>query len=121
MAKQKHEFGLAEARVWHRAWEAYGNALSDILDEALCSYKRIGGFDEMTRLHSSAAGADVLVLLRQAMVNRWPGTAADPESYVAIRFRLRAHIVDFLLYKLVIDQHETPALREAYFAADLGL
>lgn len=82
-----------EQLVGQRAWLIYGESLGAILENVLSSYKRAGGFDELTRFHGSTAGYDVLMLLKRAL--RQQGHARGyqvEESFVEIRYRLRTYL-----------------------------
>ncbi|NQD78195.1 hypothetical protein LOY42_13695 [Pseudomonas sp. B21-023] len=110
-----------EQLVGQRAWLIYGESLGAILENVLSSYKRAGGFDELTRFHGSTAGYDVLMLLKRAL--RQQGHARGyqvEESFVEIRYRLRTYLGEALLRKIVSEHQGTPALRDALFAVDLG-
>lgn len=111
-----------ERPVWSTAWQVYGESLSIILSEALVSYKRTAGLDDLTRLYPITAGGEVLEILRQALIRRWPdGHFGHSDSCVEMRSRLRSHLLQFLLRRLVNDHSGGHVLRDALFGVDLGI
>ncbi len=79
-------------------------------------------FDDSTRLYESIAGGHALMALRHALTLRWPSHTTDCSgSYIELRSRLRAYLLDYLLRKIFHDHLCTPDLRDAFFAADLGV
>lgn len=111
-----------EQLVWSTAWQVYGESLSMILSEALACYKRTAGFDDLTRLYPITAGCEMLLILREALIRRWPnGHFGHSDSCVEMRSRLRSHLLHFLLRRLVNEHSGTHALRDALFGVDLGI
>ena len=111
-----------EKQVWHRASDVYRESLAQVLSQALGRYKRVAGFDDSTRLYESIAGGHALMALRHALMLCWPShTIESSGSYIELRSRLRAYLVDYLLRKIFHDHLCTPDLRDAFFAADLGV
>lgn len=111
-----------EKLVWERASQVYADSLSLILSEGLLGYKRTAGFDDLTRLYETTLGGATLASLRHALKLRWPARElGNSETYVEIRSRLRSYLAQYLLRKLVVENEGTPALRDAFFAGDLGL
>lgn len=114
--------GSVEERVWERAWEVYGDSLALVLDDALAGYSRSPGFDELTRVHYNTVGREGLQLLTQALGRRWPSNSGgQSDLYVEIRARLRSHLHEYLLRRIVLERQETPDLRDALFAGDVGV
>lgn len=113
--------GDVEKLMWEMAWKVYGDSLSGILREVLSSYKRSAGLDDLTRLYCSTAGHQVLPVLREALLGCWPdGNFGESELYVEIRSRLRSHLSQCLLRRLVTKHAAPPILRDALFGVDLG-
>lgn len=111
-----------EKLVWERASQVYADSLSLILSEALVGYKRTSGFDDLTRLYEATLGGETLKSLRHALKLRWPaGDLGYSEPYVELRSRLRSYLAQYLMRKLVFEHEDTPALRDAFFAGDLGV
>ncbi|MNF61229.1 hypothetical protein D3C84_428670 [compost metagenome] len=111
-----------ERLLWIKARQIYGDSLSTILSEALLVYKRAVGFDHLTRLYSSTAGSETLLILRQALIRRWPsGHFGHPDSCVEMRSRLRSYLTQFLLRRLVSEHPDSSVLRDAMFGLDLGV
>lgn len=111
-----------EKLVWERASQVYADSLSLILSEALVGYKRNSGFDDLTRLYEATLGGETLKSLRHALKLRWPASdVGHAEPYVELRSRLRLYLVQYLLRKLVFEHEDTPALRDVFFAGDLGI
>ena len=99
-----------EKQMWGKAWQFYGPSLSGILRQALESYKRTAGLDDLTRLYPSIAGHEALAMLRQELVLRWPdGYFGHSKLCVELRSRLRFHLSRHLLRRLVDDHADTPA------------
>ena len=93
-----------ENQVWQRAWQVYGNSLHVILREALPSYKRTAGFDDITRLYDRTVGEQVIPFLRQELKLRSPnGSAESSVSFIEIRVRLRLYLQAYLLRRIVLD------------------
>ena len=112
----------AEKQVWTHVWELYGDSLSEILREALAGYTRAAGFDDLTRLYGSTAGRGALLALKRELSLRWPTTNfGQSDACVELRSRLRSHIYEYLLRRVVLEQRGTSSLRDALFAGDLGL
>jgi len=108
--------------LWEQSWQVFGKSLSKVLGEALASYKRSAGFDEMQRLYPSAVGDEAFQVLRQALMRQWPhGHGQSSHAYVELRGRLREHVEQYLLRRLVLGNQVVPALRDVLFAADLGV
>ncbi|WP_042156924.1 hypothetical protein, partial [Pseudomonas plecoglossicida] len=94
--------GDVERLVWERSLQVYGELLSEVLDQALAGYTRAPGFDDLTRLYAETAGHAGLVMLRQALIDRWPyGEFGHSESCIELRSRLRSHLSQHLLRRLV--------------------
>lgn len=111
-----------EKLVWNMALEVYGDSLSLIVSEALVGYKRSPGFDELARLYQGTAGYQALSILTEALKRRWPNyRLAHSAEYVELRFRLRSHLREYLLRRLVLDGAGAPVLMDAHFAGDLGV
>ncbi|PIB53736.1 hypothetical protein [Pseudomonas sp. 2822-17] len=111
-----------ETLVWKRASQVYADSLSLILSKALLGYKRTSGFDDLTRLHEATLGGETMMILRHAIKLRWPASDVGySDPYVELRSRLRSYLTQYLLRKLVFDHEDTPALRDAFFAGDLGM
>lgn len=111
-----------EKLVWERAWQVYADSLSLILSEALVGYKRTSGFDDLTRLYEATLGGETLMSLKHALKLRWSDSdVGHAEPYVQLRARLRSYLAQYLLRKLVFEHKGTPALRDAFFAGDLGV
>lgn len=107
--------------MWQMALQVYGHSLSEILRQALAGYKRSSGFDDLTRLYSTTAGPQVLPILRQALLVRWPEVDfGQSELCVELRSRLRSHLSQYLLRRLVFEHAAPPVLRDALFGADVG-
>lgn len=108
--------------LWEQSWQVFGKSLSKVISEALASYKRSAGYDEMQRLYPSALGDEAFQVLRQALIQQWPnGNGESSHAYVELRGRLREHVEQYLLRRLVLSNQVAPALRDALFAADLGV
>jgi len=113
--------GDVERLMWEMAWKVYGDSLSGILREALSGYKRSAGFDELTRLYCSTARQEALPILREALLECWPdGDFRRSELCVEMCSRLRSHLSQCLLRRLVIKHAAPPILRDALFGVDLG-
>ncbi len=111
-----------EKPLWEQSWRGFGDSLSVVLSEILADYKRSAGFDEMQRLYLSTIGAEALQALRQALVRQWPtSNLGCSQSFIELRPRLREHLNQSLLRRLVHENRATPALRDALFARDLGV
>ena len=112
----------AEKQVWTHAWELYGDSLSAILREALASYKRAAGFDDLTRLYGSTAGREALLALKRELSLRWPrNNFGQSDACVELRSRLRSYLNEYLLRRIVLEHQGAPAFRDVLFAGDLGL
>ncbi|MCU1733856.1 MULTISPECIES: hypothetical protein [unclassified Pseudomonas] len=110
-----------EKRMWEIAWQIYGDPLGEILSLALAGYKRSSGFDDLTRLYPNTAGHQVLPILREALLRCWPdGDFGQSELCVEMRSRLRSHLIQYLLRRLVTKHAAPPILRDALFGVDLG-
>lgn len=108
--------------MWEHAWKVYGDSLSTILRQALVTYKRTAGLDDMNRLYSSMAAYPVLLILRKELIMRWPGGFfGDSDSCVELRSRLRSHLNQYLLRRIVHEHQAAPVLRDALFGLDLGI
>jgi hypothetical protein len=84
-----------------------------VLSEILAGYKRSTGFDEMQRLYPSTIGAEALQALRQALVRQWPtSNLGCSQSFIELRSRLREHLNQLLLRRLVHENRATPVLSE---------
>ena len=107
--------------MWEIAWQIYGDPLGEILSLALAGYKRSSGFDDLTRLYYSTAGHQALPVLREALLGCWPdGDFGQSELCVEMRSRLRSHLIQYLLRRLVTKHAAPPILRDALFGVDLG-
>jgi hypothetical protein len=112
----------AEKQVWTHAWELYGDSLSAILREALATYKRAAGFDDLTRVYESTTGRGALLALKRELSLRWPrNNFGQSHSCVELRSRLRSYLSEYLLRRIVLEQQGASSLRDALFAGDLGL
>lgn len=110
-----------ERLMWEKAWRAYGDSLAMILRQALVGYKRSPGLDDLTRLYPSVVGDEALAMLRRELILRWPdGYFGRSDLCVELRSRLRSHLHQYLLRRLVNDHRDTPALRDAMFGVDVG-
>ncbi|QXI20093.1 MULTISPECIES: hypothetical protein [Pseudomonas] len=108
--------------LWEQSWQVFGESLSKVLSEAFTSYKRSAGYDEMQRLYPSAVGDEAFQVLRQALIQQWPKVNGESShAYVELRGRLKGHVEQYLLRRLVLGNQVAPALRDALFAADLGV
>lgn len=108
--------------LWEQSWQVYGESLSKVLSEAFASYKRSAGYDEMQRLYPSAVGDEAFQVLRQALIQQRPKVNGESShAYVELRGRLKEHVEQYLLRRLVLGNQVAPALRDALFAADLGV
>ena len=113
--------GDVEKLMWEMAWKVYGDSLGEILSQALAGYKRSSGFDDLTRLYYSTAGHQALPVLREALLGCWPdGDFGQSELCVEMRSRLRRHLSQCLLRRLVTEHAAPPTLRDALFGADVG-
>lgn len=111
-----------ERLVWLESWRRCGDSLRVILSEALSRYNRTPGYDERTRLHASIVGTEALDALREALLLRWPkGSVEQSELYIEMRARLRSYLTEYLLRRMVPDHPDSPFLRDALFAIDLGI
>lgn len=103
-----------ERLVWSRASEVFGDALIPILSEALAGYKRASGYDVMTRVYENTVGVQALMALKHALrLHRPCNEIEQREGYVELRSRLRSHLGNYLLHKIVLEEKGTPALRDA--------
>jgi hypothetical protein len=110
-----------EKRMWEMASQVYGDALGEILSLALAGYKRSSGLDDLTRLYPNTAGHQVLPILRKALLVRWPNVDfGQSELCVELRSRLRSHLNQYLLRRLVFEHAAPPVMRDALFGADVG-
>lgn len=110
-----------EAAVWAMACSVYGPLLNDELGRALALYRRRPGFDELSRLHVYTAGSGLGVLSDALLRHAPAGTYQLHRDYIEIRCRLRWHIVRHLQSLLINLRHASPAIRDDFFASDLGL
>lgn len=111
-----------EKRLWEQAWRVFGDSLGVVLSETLAGYKRSAGFDEMQRLYPSTIGAEAFQVLRQALTRQWPtSNIGGSQSFIEMRSRLREHLNQSLLRRLVLENRATPALHDALFSGDLGV
>lgn len=110
-----------ETAVWGAACTVCGPLLNDELVRALALYRRRPGFDELSRLHVHTAGAG-LGVLGDALSHHAPaGTYQLHREFIEIRCGLRWHIVRYLQSLLINLGHASPAIRDDFFASDLGL
>jgi len=110
-----------ERLLWEKAWRAYGDTLSIVLGQALVGYRRTPGLDDLSRLYPSTVGRQALVILREELMLRWPnGHFGQSDLFVELRCRLRSHLTQYLLRRLVNDHVDTSVLRDALFGLDLG-
>lgn len=76
---------------------------------------------DLTRLYPNTAGHEVLPILREALLRCWPdGDFGQSELCVEMRSRLRSHLIQYLLRRLVTKHAAPPILRDALFGVDLG-
>lgn len=124
IAQQKREVALdgdVETLMWEKAWQVYGDSLGTVLRQALVGYKRTAGLDDLTRLYPSTVGRQALLILRQELMLRWPnGYFGQSGLCIELRCRLRSHLTQYLLRRLVNEHVDTPVLRDALFGLDLG-
>lgn len=107
--------------MWEMASQVYGDTLGEILSLALAGYKRSSGLDDLTRLYPNTAGHQVLPILRKALLVRWPNVDfGQSELCVELRSRLRSHLNQYLLRRLVFEHAAPPVMRDALFGADVG-
>lgn len=110
-----------ERLLWEKAWRVYGDSLSIVLGQALVGYRRSPGLDDLSRLYPSTVGRQALVILREELMLRWPnGNFGQSDLCVELRCRLRSHLTQYLLRRLVNDHVDTSVLRDALFGLDLG-
>ncbi len=94
--------GYVEKLLWEMVWQVYGNSLSTALAQALVGYKRTAGLDDLTRLYPSTVGREALLILRHELMMRWPdGHFGQSDFCVELRCRLRSHLTEYLLRRLV--------------------
>ena len=111
-----------ERLMWEKVWRAYGGSLAMILRQALMGYKRTPGLDDLTRLYPSTVGHQGLLMLKAELMLRWPNEHFGHSDWcVELRSRLRSHLNQNLLRRLVHEYPDTPALRDALFAVDVGV
>lgn len=110
-----------EERVWRMATRLLGSHMQTCLEDALETFKRVPGFDELTRLHGSEVGEEGACALRNALTARGIRHRGAAGGYVEIRSRLRLHLRRHLQSKLIQAGKATEAMSEDYFAHDLGL
>lgn len=110
-----------ETAVWTSACSVCGPLLNNELVEALAQYRRLPGFDEMSRLHAHTVGSGLSVLGNALSQHCVPGTYQIHPEFIEIRCRLRWHILRYLQSRLVNLGHASPEIRDDFFASDLGL
>ncbi|MEA1031576.1 hypothetical protein T3A99_23705 [Pseudomonas sp. N-137] len=103
------------------AWQVYGDSLGEILSLALAGYKGSSGLDDLTPLYPNTAGHQVLPILRQALLVRWPEVDfGQSELCVELCPRLLLHLNHYLLRRLVFEHSAPLVLCDALFGADVG-
>ncbi len=116
---------IADAKISNPPWVSFQSAgwvSFQSAPTALVGYKRTSGFDDLTRFYEATLGDETLKSLRHALKLRWPASdVGHAEPYVELRSRLRSYLTQYLLRKLVFEHEDTPALRDAFFAGDLGV
>ena len=111
-----------EIQVWGRDRDTYQEGLYGLLARALAEYKRMLGYDPLTRLYDTSIGRECYVLLRHVLREMCPELYADqPAGHLELRSHFRACVGAFLLAKLVLDNQASSEMRDAYFSEDLGL
>lgn len=107
-----------ELEIWLLAGTAYGSRLELMLAAALREYRRRPGFEDLTRIHLSSIGVHGFLALQRTL--EASGLQVG-QHYIALRSGMRWHLKRSLQQHLVRDMHATQAMRDDYFAADLGL
>ncbi|KGS13309.1 hypothetical protein OQ519_00145 [Pseudomonas lurida] len=110
-----------ERQIWSLAASVYGPELEPTVVLALKQYRRRPGLDDPTRIYQSSMEPSAFQALARALVaNDHPGLCLE-RGYIEMRSGLRWHLTRHLQQVLIQDQHATDAMRDNYFAADLGL
>lgn len=110
-----------ETAVWARASEHYGSGLERILDSAILSYKRAPGLEPPSRLYAQDIGIQGVEALLSALLRNRAGRFHVLSPGIEIRHSLRLHLVHNLCRRLLDDGQASEAMRDRYFAIDLGL
>ena len=112
------ELGL---QIWSLSACVYGPRLESIVALALKQYRRRPGLDDPTRMYQSSMEPSAFQALARALLaDDQPGLCLE-RGYIEMRSGLRWHLTRRLQQVLIQDQHATDAMRDNYFAADLGL
>jgi hypothetical protein len=110
-----------EQQIWSLAALMYGPELESIVALALMQYRRRPGLDDLTRMYQTSMQPSAFQALARALLTiNNPGLCLE-RGYIEIRSGLRWHLKRHLLQVLIQDQHATDAMRDDYFADDLGL
>lgn len=110
-----------ELQIWSLAAQVYGPKLESFVSQALNHYRRRPGLDDPTRMYQSSMDPSAFQALACALVAQdHPGLCLK-SGYIEMRSGLRWHLSRRLQQVLIQDQHATDAMRDNYFATDLGL
>lgn len=112
-----------ESMIWREAQATFqGEALTDILELALSSYRRRPGYSGIERIHASDVGQAGLQALRYALghVDHLPRDEPLSEC-VSVRAALRAHIYHFLESQVVRAGVASEMIIEDHLARALNL
>ncbi|MCS5514898.1 hypothetical protein NWF32_03215 [Pseudomonas qingdaonensis] len=111
-----------EARVLNLACMTYTSDLAQLLQEAIGSFKRRPGLDDLTRLHRVTVTQLGFETLGQALASHpqkaWYVLHSD---HIELRWQLRLHLKRYLQERLVHDGYAANAVQDDHFAGDLGL
>lgn len=114
------ESGL-ELQIWSLAAHMYRPELEPMVASPLMQYRRRPSLNDPTRVYQSSMEPSAFQVLARALVaNDHPGACLE-RGYIEIRSGLRWRLKRQLLQTLTQDQHATDAMRDTYFAGDLGL
>jgi len=110
-----------ESQVWLLVQKTCDQPkFAQLIDDAVCSYKREPGLDSLVRLHASSIGLNGVRTLHEVMQLRG-FDAGGTEGYVELRQRLKTHLRDQLQWHLVMSELAGDEIKENQLEKDLGL
>ncbi|MGE8068848.1 hypothetical protein [Pseudomonas sp. NPDC089569] len=110
-----------ESHVWLLVQKTCDQSMfAQLIDDAVCSYKRKPGLDTLVRLHASDVGLTCIRTL-QDVLKLHGIDVGNSESYIELRLRLKTHLRDHVQWYLVENGIAGDALKDDQLAKDLGL
>lgn len=107
--------------IWSVAAQRYDAQLESMLEAMLKEYRRHPGLEHLVRLYPSSLGASGFKALERALTASERYVTVRDWGFVELRSGLYWFLKRRLQQSLIEDGQASQAMRDDYFAADLGL